>query len=391
MLTRLEISGFRSIDSLELDMLPLTVLIGPNGSGKSNLLDVFDLLSAAASGSMAEAIAARGGFDVLRFRGAESDRIYFGFDFDSSGTFEQEACKVEYRLDLRKGLNVPRVGFEQVLVGPKTGYPNAMVVAQAKAGIGAFRNIQSGSKEEPKGLESESELAIYQVRDQTAYPTPYKLAREMSSWRVYPPMSTGKDAPIRRAQLLRSGLRVAPDGGNLASVFHAIQNQQPAVWEEVLDVLRTVSPGFHHLSFSSEGGDGTIVLRWWEEPYSKEYGFPANLLSDGTLRLLTLIAILVSPDPPRLVCIDEPELGLHPDWVKVIGELLQSASRLTQVIVSTHSPELVSKVQPSQVVVVEKENGRTIANRLSDDDFTHWLDEFRLGDLWRAGHVGGRA
>ena len=391
MLTRLEISGFRSIDKLELDMLPLTVLIGPNGSGKSNLLDVFDLLSAAASGSMSEAIAARGGFDVIRFRGAVQDKVHLSFEFDSRGTFHQEGCNVQYKLDLRAKEKVACVGFEQVLVGPKPGHVEQMVVAQAKLGDGLFRNVLSGAKEEPKGLESPSELAIFQVRDQTAHPTPYNLARELSAWRVYPPVSTGRDAPVRRAQLLRAGLRVARDGGNLASVLHAIQNQQPAVWEDLLDVLKTVSPGFHHLSFSSEGGDGTIVLRWWEDPFSKDYGFSANLLSDGTLRLLMILAILLSPDPPPLICIDEPELGLHPDWVKVIGELLQSAAKRTQLIVATHSPELVSKVQPSQVVVVEKENGRTIANRLSDDDFTHWLDQFRLGDLWRTGHVGGRA
>lgn len=388
MLTRLKVEGYRSIESLDLAMGPLTVLIGPNGSGKSNIFDVFDLLSSGAEGKLVDAFVTRGGFDVVRFR--DANRAQFTFEFDNYGAFHQEGCKVTYKLDLRPQNLIAHVGFEQVLVGPKLGHTHAMVVAQAQFGKGLFRSVESGEKEEPKGLESAAELAISQVRDQTAHPTPYKLAREMSSWRVYAPIGTGKDSLVRRAQLLRLGLRVAPDGGNLASVLHAIMNDLPAVRDEMLDVLRTVCPSFQRLSFSLEGGDGTIVLRWWEEPFSRDYGFSANVLSDGTLRLLMLVAILMTPDPPPLICIDEPELGLHPDWIKIIGELMQSASQRTQLVVSTHSPELVSMMQPSQVVVVEKEDGRTTAKRLSDEDFTHWLDKFRLGDLWRAGHFGGR-
>jgi predicted ATPase len=394
MLTHLHIDGFRSIESLDLDMGSLTVLIGPNGSGKSNILDLFSFLSAAAGGSLADGIASRGGLDVLRFRGSTDGSIRFHLDFDSDRTFRQEADGVHYRLDLRQRLNSAFVWFEEVSIGPRPGMSNPMTVAKSHLEHCAFRNVQTrmtDAVDESKGLESDSELAIYQVRDGTVYPTPHKLAGELVSWRVYPPISTVQEAPIRHPQVLRSGLRLAPDGRNLASVLHGIQNHASGVWEQVVDVLQTTSPGFGRLTFSSEGADGTITLRWWEEPYSKEYGFPVNVLSDGTLRLLMLVAILVSPDPPPLICIDEPELGLHPDWVKVIGELLQSAATRTQLVVATHSPELVSKVQPSQVVVVEKENGRTIANRLSDDDFAHWLDEFRLGDLWRAGHIGGRA
>ena len=387
----MEISGFRSIEKMELDMLPLTVLIGPNGSGKSNLLDVFALLAAGASGGLGEALAARGGFDVLRFRGSEEDKAFFAFDFGGEGAFAEESAPVHYKLQLRTSGSIARVSFEQVSIGPKPGYTGPMHVAHRKFDDCTFLNRTSGNREEPKGLESEAELAISQVKDQTAYPTPYKLAREMSSWRVYPPIATGADAPVRRPQLLRSGLRLAPDGGNLASVLHAIQNQRPSAWEELCDILRGACEGFRHLSFPPEGGDGMVVLRWWEFPFEREYGFSANLLSDGTLRLLMILTVLLSPDPPPLVCIDEPELGLHPDWVKLIGELLQSAAARTQLVVATHSPELVSKLTPAQVVVVEKEEGRTIASRLADEEFTEWLDHFRLGDLWRAGHLGGRS
>jgi predicted ATPase len=154
-------------------------------------------------------------------------------------------------------------------------------------------------------------------------------------------------------------------------------------------LLRTAYPNFQGITFAPEGGDGKVVLRWWEQPYERE-GVSANLLSDGTLKFLCLIAILMSPDPPPLICIDEPELGLHPDWIKLVAELMQSAAARTQLIVATHSPQIVAGLDPEQVIVTEKENGETHLRRLERRELEKWLDEFNLSDLWLAGHFGGR-
>jgi predicted ATPase len=163
------------------------------------------------------------------------------------------------------------------------------------------------------------------------------------------------------------------------------------IWDEICEILRNVYDDFRNLSFPIEGGDGKIFLRWLEHPFEKKnYGFFANLLSDGTLRLLSLLAILKTPEPPPLICIDEPEVGLHPDWIKLVAELLESAATRTQIFVTTHSPQLVSHVKPDHVVVVEKEDGATTLSRLMEGELADWLDKFQLGDLWLAGHIGGR-
>lgn len=143
----------------------------------------------------------------------------------------------------------------------------------------------------------------------------------------------------------------------------------------------TVPPG---------GGDGKVSLGWFERPYGSQGMISANLLSDGTLKLLCLIAILKSPDPPSLICIDEPELGLHPDWIKLVAELLQDAACRTQVIVATHSPHIVSKLDADQVIVVDKVDGETKMKRLEKADLENWLKDFSLSELWLAGHFGGR-
>ena len=118
---------------------------------------------------------------------------------------------------------------------------------------------------------------------------------------------------------------------------------------------------------------------------------PATRLSDGTIRYLSLLAILCDPDPPPLVCIEEPELGFHPDILPSLAELLLEASERCQVVVTTHSEVLVDALtkQPECIVVCEKENGRTKLKRLSQSELKHWLDNYRLGDLRSSGEIGG--
>jgi predicted ATPase len=391
MFDHVKIEGFRSLKRVEFDPSPLTVLIGPNGSGKSNFLDLLCFLGEAAQGHLSEGVARRGGFDDISFKGAPGD-IFLELRFPARGVFQEERNPVTFKLLLKKLGSNPKVWLEQVSKA-SPGYQTPLTLMHRDRDGSAFRSIKTGQREdieEGKALESDSELAIFQVRDQDKYPTPYKLLRQLQEWRLYKDIDVGPEAPIRQPALIRPTVILSENGSNLASVLNSIQQQHPATWKDVEELLETVYPQFHSITFPPEGGDGKVVLRWWERPYEKQGGFSANLLSDGTLKFLCLIAILKSPAPPPLICIDEPELGLHPDWIKVVAELLQSASERTQVIATTHSPQLVSKLRPDQIVVAEKEDGRTLFRPLSGENLETWLKEFALGDLWVAGHFGGR-
>jgi len=244
--------------------------------------------------------------------------------------------------------------------------------------------------EEPKVLESATELAIFQVKDFHKYPTPYQLLKQLQEWTVYRNINVGSEAPVRLPALLRPNVRLTDSGANLSSVLHSIQQRNRDIWEEILELLHTACPGFQDIRIPGEGGDGKVMLRWYEPPFEKE-GVTPNLLSDGTLTFLCLIAILKSPDPPPLICIDEPELGLHPDWIKLVAEMMQSAATRTQLIVATHSPEIVARLDPEQVIITEKENGETHLRQLDRRELEKWLKEFTLSDLWLAGHFGGRS
>ena len=121
------------------------------------------------------------------------------------------------------------------------------------------------------------------------------------------------------------------------------------------------------------------------------YAIPATRLSDGTLRYLCLLAILCDPSPPPLVCIEEPELGLHPDILPTIARLLREAAAKTQLVVTTHSDILVDELSetPESVVVCERSDGRTNMKRLESDKLSRWLEKYRLGELWTKGEIGG--
>ena len=134
-----------------------------------------------------------------------------------------------------------------------------------------------------------------------------------------------------------------------------------------------------------EGGTVQVFLQ------ERGYSIPATRLSDGTLRWLCLLAILLHPSPPPLVCLEEPELGFHPDMIPTLATLLRDASERMQLIVTTHSDTLVDALSdvPEAIVVCEKEEGATTMKRLSRGDLAVWLDKYSLGQLWSKGHIGG--
>ena len=161
--------------------------------------------------------------------------------------------------------------------------------------------------------------------------------------------------------------------------------RQPKAKQAVLEGLRDLYEGFTDFDVSVEGG--TVQVFFTEGDFT----VPATRLSDGTVRYLCLLAILCDPDPPPLIGIEEPELGLHPDLLPKVADLLKSASERTQIIVTTHSDILIDALtdQPESVVVTEKHAGETSMQRLSADDLTGWLDKYRLGQLWTKGELGG--
>jgi predicted ATPase len=402
----IKIEGFRSFKKVELEMPRLAVLIGPNGGGKSNLVDLLMLMAEAGRGELAVGVNKRGGFRNIAFGFDSSQEVRAEFRFRelrsqiSNALFvpEQKAFDIRYRVGLR-GLGVNfRIWEEQVRVKPPDersfDYGGAKMIVNTIVNRNDRETVFRSSKgaeqqvEERKSVE-DIELAIFQVRDPDKYKEPWSVLQQLQGMAFYRDIDVGPDSRVRQPTLVRPDVLLLPDGSNLSSVLYSIQQGHPELWSEILEDLHTAYSDFVKLTVPAGGGDGKVHLRWFERPYEEE-GMSANLLSDGTLKLLCLMAILKTPDPPSLICIDEPELGLHPDWIKLVAELLEDAATRTQVIVATHSPQIVAKLDPEQVIVTEKVEGETHLRQLKTPDLENWLKDFSLAELWLSGEIGGR-
>jgi predicted ATPase len=236
-----------------------------------------------------------------------------------------------------------------------------------------------------RGSLAVNESILSQRRDPELYPELTWCAQQFARIQVFAEWSFGRYTALRQPQpadlphdvLLR-------DARNLGLILNQLELSDAS--SELTALLRRFLPRFKRITTSIQGGTVQIFLH--EDGLTRP--IPATRLSDGTIRFLAMAALLVMPAPPPLICIEEPELGLHPDALAVVAEMLVSASARTQLIVTTHSDALVSALTEhiESVLVCEYREG-TQFTRLDAGRLQHWLERYRLGDLWRMGELGG--
>lgn len=396
MIRDLTLSNYKSIRNLsEFPIGPLTVLIGPNRSGKTNLIDFFSWLSDAGRQELTVGLNRRGGLgSVLWAGGAEA--VEFSITFGPEGLFREEEVPVDYLVEVQRRAQAHTISREILRKAPKKGYQTGLTILDVVSGTTKVHNLLSRNNEEMSL--SDIELAAVQVRDPIAYPTPGKVRQSLASIVCHRPFVTHDQAPMRQAQLIQSGTperpatRLLPGGDNLSNVYYHLKNDPRwrDTWQEIEYVLKNAFPGFDQLYFPAEAGHGRIILGWQDKFFPKR-GFSASMFSDGMLAFLCLLAVLYDPEPPALICIDEPEVGLHPSLTNLVAELLQEGAERTQIVVATHSPQLITHLKPEHVVVVESESGESIYRRLDPSALGVWLKDFSLGELWLQGELGGKS
>lgn len=383
LIERLKVSGLLSFgpSGIDLPLERLNVLIGPNGSGKSNLLEVLALLRAAPT-NLPQPIKEMGGVREWLWKGSTPIQ---------EAVVEAVISNPRGKQSLRHKLSIAENGdrFEVVdeLIEnelPDEGESEPYFFYKFGRGHPVLNTI----REHKRKLRSESikpdQSVLSQVRDPERYPEVAWLQERYEAIRLFRNWSFGPAASLRTAPSAHARLDfLAERGENLPLVLSKIR---PMVKSEFLDSLRKLYEGIVDFHLTVEGGN---VLLFLEESGGRE--IPATRLSDGTLRYLCLLAILLHPDPPPIVAIEEPELGLHPDVIPHVTELLAKASERTQVVVTTHSRMLADALtdRPSSVIVCEKENGESRLTRLDGSALKTWLAKYSLGDLWSMGELGG--
>lgn len=386
--TQIQVQGYRSLVDVSPSLHPLTVMIGPNGSGKTALLEVFLLLSRAARSELAKAIEAHGGLNAILPRMSETpDCLQIGLVMSIEG--EHNRGPVCYRFALKSlGPGHYRIPFERLewQLDPPTSEPLCYIDAQDDdVSVNLHPDRAESSPTRTKREALELELA-------TIPPAPIlqpagSLRRYLMDIMFYSSLDVGQRAVIRLPQSLTPATRPGPDGESLYSALYNLRTNHPNAYSRIEDALRVGFPGFERLEFPVVGA-GQVTLTWYQEELAVPL-YP-NQLSEGTLRFLWLTTVLLAPDPPPLILIDEPEVSLHPELLKLLAGMLQDASIRGQVVVATHSPDLVRWLQPQEVLVLDKIEGQTQFTWADTLDLEEWLEEYTLRDLWLMGTLGGR-
>ena len=379
-------------DEQDLELKPLNVLIGPNGSGKSNFLEVIGLLKAAPT-DLAAPIREGGGSENWIWRGDQ----------------EWPETTAEVEVLVRQGFNFMEkqplrysIAFASLVFG--IAYLNERIGeagVSEQDGDGSEHYLERKSERvvvsyrDGSGERSWRELLVNQIgsdqsilsqlKDPSQYPEITALGIDLAAIRLYREWCFGRNTAPRLPQ--KADLQnyfLSEDGRNLGMVLNRLEGE-PKAKRQLLSALQRLYEGIDDYHVTVNSGSVQVTLHEGNVP------IPATRLSDGTLRYLCLLAILCDPNRPSLVCIEEPELGLHPDVLPDLADLLRETSQRCQLIVTTHSDALVDALTdtPESVVVCEKERGQTKLKRLDKDDLAHWLEKYRLGELWTSGELGG--
>jgi len=213
------------------------------------------------------------------------------------------------------------------------------------------------------------------------------VVNAIRDWRVYHFHDTSPSAPVMGLCNIVDNTVLHGNAANIAAFLMRLSETHVDQYDQIIETVRQVAPFFGTFVLKEVASGQTQLL--WRDRYSELLYYP-HQLSDGTVRYICLATLLLQPDPPSTILIDEPELGLHPQAIKLLGSLLHEASTRCQLIISTQSSMLLDEFEPSQVIVANHRNGQTILERQDSAHLQEWLNEYTLGQLWEKNELGGQ-
>ncbi|MFP4030761.1 MAG: AAA family ATPase [Desulfococcaceae bacterium] len=366
----MEIKGFKSIDSegQTIEFQPITVMLGANGAGKSNLVSFFKLLNAMMSGGLQRHVADQGFADAL---------LYFG------------------------GKNTPEIQARLQFQSTRSENEYEFVLERNAAGNLFFRDekIQHKAKEmkAPRGRQFGSGSRESQLKTIADAGDSYgRIAYSMvSGCRVFQFHDTSATAGIR-GQVYKDDAKILRgDGGNLAAFLRGmrLRSQGRRYYDRIVRHVRQVIPQFEDFDLEPLSENEKYVRLNWRERGS-DFLFGPHQLSDGSLRFVALAALFMQPPDsrPKIIVVDEPELGLHPAALSELAGMVKAAASVSQVILATQSCRLIDEFSAGQVLIVERRQDPpgSVFRRLEDDALAEWLARYSLSELWEKNVFGGR-
>jgi len=386
------VKNFRSLRDVEVRLAALNVLVGPNGAGKSNLLDVIAFLGDATRDDLAPALETRGGFDRVRFRGSPA-RDAISIEVEAAVTRNSSLRATDnytlsfFRRPLRGRTEVYLLRREESFAFKRTAGPGRRITVDGNRitfhrpqGPEQTASLREGSL----GLSTLPKLSAAEGGEQVE-----ALGDLFASFRVF----DVDVAAARRPSTEQVSAELADDASNLAAFLAYLGTEHPERFGALQRDAQAFIPGLESLDFTPIGGAGEGMVLTLAE---RELPGATTLreASYGSVRALALLALLYDPAPPRLTCIEEIDHGLHPHVLDRLVELLREAAKRTQFLIATHSPALVNRLAPEELIVCEK--GTDAASRIPAIDPATVRDmeralhgEIGLGELWFTGALGG--
>jgi predicted ATPase len=337
-----------------LTISSLNVLIGANGAGKSNFIGFFKFLRKLIDANLQQYTAHIGGAERI---------LHYGSKQTKSLTCELDFSPNMYAVKL-----VPSQGDRLIFESEQADYaPNGATYT-----TNLNRTIH------------ESDL-----KDSNPSSIPGFVYSVLSSWRLYHFHDTSDSALVKKTGDINDTAYLREDASNLAAFLHAMSSSHPLHYKRIVKTVRRIVPDFKDFYLEPlQSNPETILLRWYDKHHDTP--FRADDFSDGSLRFICLVVLLLQPNLPPLILIDEPELGLHPNAIDLMTELLKFAADSTQLIVATQSERVVSMMEPNDVIVVDKEAGASTFKRLNKEQLSYWLEKYNLGEMWEQNMIGGQ-
>lgn len=357
-LSYLTLKGFKSFkDTGRLDIgYGLNVLIGANGSGKSNFIGFFEMLSHMMDKNLG----------LQKYVASKANRAE-SFLFRGSAVTPQFEAKLEFALNT----------FEFALAASEDGSLYFTKEVAVLDGISGKRSTyQQGSGHQESNL---LKTATYAGEKFTV--------GTIQKWRVYHFHNTSPKAPMMLPTNAVGSTRLSGDAANIADFLHHMREKNRPYYDRIVSHIRQVAPFFGDFVLEPDTNE-QIRLLWKEQGQDTVY-FPSQF-SDGTIRFACLATLLLQPDPPATLIIDEPELGLHPQAIMVLAGMLRLAEQKCQIIVSTQSSALVDYLEIEELLVVDRKDGASVIKRPDEEEYRAWLKEYSLSDIWNKNLLGGR-
>jgi predicted ATPase len=357
MIKEIAIQNFRSIKELQLELKAINVLIGPNGAGKSNFVNFFSFVYAIYDKQLAIYTSDKGGADRILHLGRRISQQLAG------------------RLNFS---DINRYAF-RLWPNEQNGFfffEEYDEFNRAQGNLGA-----SGWKRESYG-QGHTESQIHNL---TSRITKY-VRKHLDSFRVYHFHDTSKDAPLKKTARVEDNRFLRPDGSNLPAFLYKLQKENTLAYNRIEAVIKLIAPYFDRFDLTPNGD--FIRLNWRQK--NTDIYLDASDFSDGTIRFIALCTLLLQPQLPETILIDEPELGLHPYAITILAELIQGvAQQKKQVIMSTQSINLIDKFSPDDIIVVDNLANESRFRRLDEQSLEVWLEEYSIGELWNKNVLGG--